>query len=87
MIRLLIFVAVIVGVAMWLLKGRRKGSASDDGAAARNGQSGPQKGEKDGSTEMLACAHCGVHLPRPDASFDVQGRAYCSEAHRLAGPR
>jgi uncharacterized protein len=36
---------------------------------------------------MLACAHCGVHLPQADASFDAAKRPYCSDAHRLAGPR
>jgi len=32
------------------------------------------------------CAHCGVHLPLNDAVVDA-GIAYCSEAHRLAGPK
>ncbi|HET7528448.1 MAG TPA: PP0621 family protein [Burkholderiaceae bacterium] len=32
------------------------------------------------------CAHCGVHLPVGDAVMD-RGIAYCSEAHRLAGPK
>ena len=36
---------------------------------------------------MLACAHCAVHLPQSDAQFDAAGRPFCSEAHRLAGPR
>lgn len=36
---------------------------------------------------MVACAHCGVHLPRADA-LRADGREdyYCSQAHRLAGP-
>ena len=34
---------------------------------------------------MMQCAHCGVHLPRADALMDARG-AFCSEAHRLAGP-
>ncbi len=36
---------------------------------------------------MLACAHCGVHLPQADARLDAAGRPYCSDAHRLLGPR
>ncbi|MCG3189449.1 MAG: hypothetical protein LKCHEGNO_01830 [Burkholderiaceae bacterium] len=35
---------------------------------------------------FVRCAHCGVHLPRNDAIVD-DGIAYCSETHRLAGPR
>jgi uncharacterized protein len=36
---------------------------------------------------MVACTHCGLHLPQADALFDAAGRPYCGEAHRLAGPR
>jgi uncharacterized protein len=36
--------------------------------------------------EMLACAHCGVHLPRAEAAFDAAGHAYCGPEHRVAGP-
>jgi uncharacterized protein len=36
---------------------------------------------------MLACAHCGVHLPGDETVRDEAGRAYCGDAHRLAGPR
>lgn len=35
---------------------------------------------------MVACAHCGVHLPDGDAVRDEKGRIYCSPAHRQAGP-
>lgn len=34
---------------------------------------------------MVVCRHCGVHLPQRDAVDDASG-AYCSEAHRIAGP-
>ncbi|MDX9844516.1 MAG: PP0621 family protein [Aquabacterium sp.] len=36
--------------------------------------------------DMVACAHCGVHLPASEACRDTAGRAYCSAAHRDAGP-
>jgi uncharacterized protein len=77
MFRLLILVAVVVGLALWFLKGRRTGAptASDRGPRAAE------------PAAMVACAHCGVHLPRPDATFDGEGRSYCGEAHRVAGPR
>jgi uncharacterized protein len=78
MTRLLILLAIVVGVAWWLLK-RRPASGSDAGQAVDKPAAEPAK--------MVACAHCGVHLPRPEASCDADGRAFCSEAHRLAGPR
>lgn len=37
--------------------------------------------------DMVRCAHCGVHLPQPDAHADAEGRRYCSAAHLQLGPR
>ncbi|MCX8146147.1 MAG: PP0621 family protein [Azovibrio sp.] len=36
---------------------------------------------------MLACRHCGVHVPVSDVVRDAQGRPYCGAAHRALGPR
>lgn len=38
-------------------------------------------------TEILACAHCGVHLPKAEAAFDAAGRPFCTPEHRVAGPQ
>ena len=35
---------------------------------------------------IVACAHCGLHVPTSDAVLGRQGIAYCSEAHRLLQP-
>ena len=32
---------------------------------------------------MLACAHCGVHLPR-DEALPGRGGVFCGDAHRAA---
>ena len=78
---LLVLLVVIVGA--WLLIGRRRGDRSPPaGPAAKAG-----KADKNKPQEMLACAHCGVHLPRDDALLDNAGRPFCGEAHRIAGPR
>lgn len=45
----------------------------------------PPRG-KPGPQPMLVCEHCGIHLPRDEAVQDANGD-FCSEAHRLAGPR
>ena len=39
------------------------------------------------SQAMVRCSHCGVHLPRAEALTSSGGDTYCSEEHRLAGPR
>jgi uncharacterized protein len=36
------------------------------------------------SEQMVACAHCGLHLPRGEA-LEVSSRFFCSEEHRRAG--
>lgn len=46
-----------------------------------------RKGEPPQAAPMLACSHCGLHLPDSEAVFDGAGRPFCGEAHRLAGPR
>jgi uncharacterized protein len=35
---------------------------------------------------MVACAHCGVHLPVNEAVKDGELH-FCGEPHRLLGPR
>ena len=78
MMKILVLLGLVFGV-LWLLKGRRRGGGD---APAR-----PQQAEPAKPQAMLACAHCGVHLPQSDVVADAAGRPYCGEAHRLAGPR
>ena len=63
---------VVVFVLLWLLRGamtsRRRGDAAPPPKA-------PQ--------EMIACAHCGVHLPR-DEALPGRGGVFCGDAHRAA---
>lgn len=84
--KFLLLLLVVIGAVAWLAIGRRKppatGSRRDESPpkpAAPPGPAAPQA--------IVACAHCGVHLPSADALRDGEGRVYCSEAHRQAGPR
>lgn len=93
MIKYLILL-VVVGLAIWWLRrGRAAGDSArppsrkaSDKAAHRDAGSADQ-GRPAQATPMLACQHCGVHLPQAEAVLDTAGRPYCGEAHRLAGPR
>jgi uncharacterized protein len=80
MIRLL-FIIAIVGVAVWWMFGRRKGG----GEAVR--PEAPPVDKAAAPLAMVACAHCAVHLPRDETVADADGRLFCGEAHRVAGPR
>jgi uncharacterized protein len=73
----LLVVVLAFALLGWLLFGRsrkRRGRAPDPTARP----SPPLEG-------MVACAHCGVHLPASEALL-THGRSYCSAAHRDAGP-
>lgn len=93
MIKYLLVVAVVAGV-LWLLAvqrrrqrtredrmhGDRKGNTHGAGPAPENARAQPRE-----AATMVACAHCGVHLPRPDA-LERDALPYCSAEHRVAGP-
>jgi uncharacterized protein len=69
-VRYLLLAAFIYFVYTWLRRAGTRGRAA--GAA-------PQE-------NMVACAHCGVHLPQSD-SVSADGRSYCGDEHRVAGPK
>lgn len=76
----LVILVVAIVLLLWLVFGRRRGRR-DAAAPPRR----PPKPPKSSAEGMVACAHCGVHLPRSEALVDG-ARLYCSAAHRLAGP-
>jgi uncharacterized protein len=73
----LLVTVLALALLAWLLFGRA-GKRSGQGRSATTGSSPPLEG-------MVACAHCGVHLPASEALL-AYGRSYCSAAHRDAGP-
>lgn len=73
-----LLVIAVVGFVLWLMFGRDRGARPPQ----RRRAAAPAA-----PVEMVACAHCGVHLPADEAVADAAGRRYCGEAHRLAGPR
>jgi uncharacterized protein len=50
--------------------------------AAARGSAAPAAAQEN----MVTCAQCGVHLPQSD-SVAEGARFYCTEEHRIAGPR
>jgi uncharacterized protein len=77
--------ALIVLLALLLLAWLLFGSARRRGRDARRDSAGAPAGGTP-VEDMVACAHCGVHLPA-SLALQAQGRSFCSAAHRDAGPR
>lgn len=73
----LIVVLVVVIVAWLMLRGRSK-------PQVESRRSGPADSRAEA---IVACRHCGVHVPRAEAIEDRGGAFYCSDAHRIAGPK
>ncbi len=78
--KFVVLLLVLVGAVAWMALARRR---PPDPPQA------PPPGDRrlESPQAMVACAHCGVHLPQADALLDAAGRPYCGEAHRQAGPR
>ena len=78
-------------VVLWLLyspavRGRLRGQSRHKGDGGKPTKA-TQPAKPVQADRIEPCAHCGVHLPASEALHDIGGRVYCSEAHRLAGPR
>ena len=82
----LLLVVVVILLGAWLLFGRRRGGSGGGRPPAGNTRR-PAEDRVPEPSAMVACAHCGVHLPREDAVLGGSGTPYCSEAHRDAGSR
>ena len=63
---------IAVFVLLWLLRGTTARRRPKPGAEQ---PSSPQP--------MIACAYCGVHLPR-DEALPGRGGVFCGDAHRAA---
>jgi uncharacterized protein len=78
----LIWLVVAAVVGLWWSSARRR-------ARDRRGDSGPLAPvppPPPPQADMVACAHCGVHLPAAEA-LTRGALAYCCGAHADAGPR
>lgn len=79
MMKIVLTLAIVVLALMWWFgKGRGGGASSSRRKGAAPGQPAAQA--------MVACAHCGLHLPQPDAVEGEGDRHYCSVEHRRLGP-
>lgn len=62
---------LVLGVAYLLWRGKR----------VKHRQASNKPAQLSAPQDMLACAHCGVHVPRSEA-WIRDGRSYCSAKHQ-----
>ncbi|HJV11132.1 MAG TPA: PP0621 family protein [Burkholderiales bacterium] len=74
----LVVLIVLVVLAVWLIRRAFLTSSSK----SRNAP--PRQGNLEG--DLVACARCGMHLPRSEAR-EAGGRLYCGEEHARLGAR
>jgi uncharacterized protein len=75
-----LLVLLVVGVGLWMLVKRVRGPATPPSAGT------PPSPRAGVPQAMVECAHCGLHLPAADAVLEGT-HVYCSDGHRLLGPR
>lgn len=74
---------LVVGLVLWKLLARGRVKAPPPaGRGSPNAPGAPATPP----VAMVACAHCGLHLPAADAVLEGS-HIYCSPAHRALGPR
>lgn len=71
----------VVFFALWLWRHNRETEAREK--EATRPRPTPQRPGTPTVTHMVACLHCGLHLPQADAVTGHRGQ-YCSQAHRQA---
>lgn len=69
---LLVLGVVLFGIWLW---------RHNRAAEARERSETRRAAAQPAPTDMVACAHCGLHLPLTDAVPGAQGH-YCTDAHR-----
>jgi uncharacterized protein len=71
----IVLAIVVLLLAVWLI--RSAGRRADHSAPSRRRDNASQMTPQ----SMLACAHCGVHVPQGEAVSGARG-SYCTAAHR-----
>ena len=71
----LIVLLLLACVAVWYLR-----------RVVRRFEGGDGEGRQGAAAaDLVSCARCGVHVPRPEAR-EAGGALYCSEEHARLGP-
>lgn len=73
-----LFIVMVVAIGVW--RGRRRGDAAPD-----EERRAPPRTPPESPQDIVACARCGMHIPRTEALM-LGSKAYCCAEHRQEGP-
>ena len=73
---------LLIVVAVWLAIMIARQLLRSSGGGAKGGATPPPRELPE--RDMVRCAECGLHVPKPEAVADEGGRFFCSERHRAA---
>ncbi|NML25434.1 PP0621 family protein [Zoogloea dura] len=85
---LLLFVLFLIGV-FYVRRALQRGAGGEgQGGRPASGGAPADTPERAGPAieQMVACAHCGLHVPESEG-LKSGGQFYCSDEHRRLGPR
>ncbi|ANN70298.1 PP0621 family protein [Bordetella bronchialis] len=85
-----LFWIIVVLVALTIARIAARASVARSGAGARPAQASRRRAGKAApavpAEHMVRCAHCGIHLPRSEAT-QIGGRTWCSPQHARLGAK
>lgn len=79
---LLVLLVIVIAVGVWRSRRRADHLAAEQKTREEDSRLPPTQ-------DMVACAHCGLHLPRSEAllqSTTAKTQYYCCAQHRAQGP-
>ncbi len=76
---LLVLLVIVVAVGIW--RNKRRDEVAERKAAGTRPATALKQPQN-----MVACAHCGLHVPESEGVRGAGG-FFCSEEHRRLGPR
>ena len=83
MLTRILIVVVLVGLALWMLR-RALGRPDRRQPPSPKASSRPKEKTTTETLDLVACQHCGLHLPRTEALWR-DSQPFCSEAHADQG--
>lgn len=83
MLTRILIVVVLVGLALWLLR-RALGRPDRGRSPPPKTPNGPKGKSSKETLDLVACRHCGLHLPRTEALWR-DSQPFCSETHADQG--